>query len=200
VRVRAKLVQMIRALLLRQDPPDPPVTCLNSPRGLPWLAQCTLDGAAHDALHRVRRSAVHIDTEARAAHAAVVTRAAADPIASALTTLVGIGPVVALTLQAEIGALERFAHWSQLASCAGLVPRVASSGGSTRQGRITREGSPWLRWALVEAAIHAQRRPDATGRWARRLAGRISMCPARVALARVLCRDIHRVRQQTIGA
>ena len=114
--------------------------------------------------------------------------------------MVGIGPVLALTVRAEIGAIDRFARWPQLASYAGLVPRVASSGGITRHGPITREGSPWLRWALVEAAIHAHRRPDATGRWARRLAGRISACPARVALARVLCRDIYRVWRKTLSA
>lgn len=129
----------------------------------------------------------------RAADAEVHARAAADPIAVALTTLTGIGPVVALTLRAEIGTIARFARWPALASYAGLVNGVDASAPRLRYGPITRQGSPWLRWALVEAAIHAMKRPDATGRWARRLAGRISVCPARVALARVLCRDIMRV-------
>lgn len=200
VRMRAKVIQTIRALLLRQDAPEPPMACLYSARGLAWLEARTLDGAAGETLQRLRRTLGQIDTEARAAQAAVVARADADPIATQLATIVGIGPVLALTLRAEIGAIERFARWPQLASYAGLVPRVASSGGVTRHGRITREGSPWLRWALVEAAIHAQRRPDQTGKWARKLAGRISICPARVALARVLCRDIFRTWRTTISA
>jgi len=127
-----------------------------------------------------------------------VAHATADPIADALTRLVGIGPVLALTLRAEIGILTRFATWPQLASYAGLVPRVEASAGRAWHGRITREGSPWLRWALVEAAIHAMRRQDATGRWARQLAVRKSVGRARVALARVLCRDVWRT-WQTIG-
>jgi len=57
-------------------------------------------------------------------------------------------------------------------------------------GRITREGSPWLRYVLVEAATSAMRRTDSTGRWARRLAMRKGANKARVALARVLCDEI----------
>lgn len=192
VRVRAKLVQVIRALLLRQDGGAPPVTCLYSPRGLAWLDEVPLSGAAGIALQRLTAALRSVDTLARAAQADVIAQAAVDPIAQALTAMVGIGPILALTLRAEIGAITRFARWPQLASYAGLVPRVEASGGKMWRGAITREGSPWLRWALVEAAIHAMNRPDRTGRWARQLAVRKSVCPARVALARVLCRDIYR--------
>ncbi|MGQ9468624.1 MAG: transposase [Nitrososphaerales archaeon] len=34
-----------------------------------------------------------------------------------------------------------------------MVPSTYSSGGVTRHGRITREGSRWLRWAMVETAM-----------------------------------------------
>lgn len=192
VRVRAKLVQAIRALLLRQDAGDPPVTCLYSPRGQQWLPGVVLPGAAGESLQRLSAALAALDTLARAAQAEVVAHASADPIAHALTTLVGIGPILALTLRAEIGVITRFPTGPHLASYAGLVPRVEASAGRAWHGRITREGSPWLRGALVEAAIHAMRRPDRTGRWARQLAVRKSVCPARVALARVLCRDVWR--------
>ena len=192
VRVRAKLVQAIRALLLRQDAGEPPVTCLYSPRGLRWLQAVAIPGAAGATLQRLTHALVSVDTQARGAQADVVAEADRDPIAQALTALVGIGPILALTVRAEIGTMQRFPTWPQLASYAGLVPRVEASAGHTWHGHITCEGSPWLRWALVEAAIHAMRRPDRTGRWARQLAVRKSVCPARVALARVLCRDIYR--------
>ena len=77
-----------------------------------------------------------------------------------------------------------------MACYAGLVPRVDNSADRVYHGRITRDGSPWLRWALVEMARHAVRRPDGVGRWARRLAVRKGLCKARVALARVLCDEI----------
>ncbi len=79
-----------------------------------------------------------------------------------------------------------------MASYAGLVPRVDSSAGRVYHGRITRVGSPWLRWALVEAARHAIRREDARARWARRLAVRKGITTGRVALARRLCDEVIR--------
>ena len=193
VRVRAKLMQAIRALLLRQDAGDPPVTRLVSPRGLTWLKQIDLGGELQPVLHRLITALAAIDTEAVAADAGVRARAQTDPVAQALQTLEGFGPVLALTVRAEVGAVDRFRHWTHLASYAGLVPRVEASAGHVRYGAITREGSPWLRWALVEAAVHAIRRSDATGKWARRLAQRKGIVKARVALARQLCRDIVRV-------
>jgi transposase len=131
-----------------------------------------------------------VHTEAQAADAAARTRATADPVAVRLDAMVGVGPVLALTLRAEIGDIARFHHGPALASYAGVVPRVEQSAGHVFHGRITRQGSPWLRWALVEAARHASRRQDATGRWARRLTGRKGIAKARVALARVLCDEI----------
>jgi transposase len=77
-----------------------------------------------------------------------------------------------------------------LACYAGLVSRVEGSAGHLYYGRITRQGSPWLRWALVEAALHAMKRQDALGRWARRLAIRKGGAKARVALARRLCDEV----------
>src|SRR5262249_13690277 len=110
--------------------------------------------------------------------------------AQALDALVAIGPVLALTIRAEIGDIARFTGSATLASYVGLVPRVDASANRYWSGRITREGSPWLRWALVEAAMHAIRREDAVGRWARQLAVRKGAFKARVALARRLCVDI----------
>ena len=77
-----------------------------------------------------------------------------------------------------------------MASYAGLVPRVERSGGRQWSGRITKTGSPWLRWALIEAAIHQFRRQDPLGRWARQLALRKWMLKARVAVARALCDEV----------
>lgn len=193
VRTRTRLVQMIRALLLRQDVADPPMTQLSSARGLAWLAKVELSGTAGETLQRYRRVLAEVQTECKAAHLRVVATAAADPITVALSTLVGVGPVLSLTLRAEIGTITRFAHGRYLASYAGLVPEVEASGGRSRYGGITREGSPWLRWALIEAAVHALKRHDPIGRWARQVAMRKGVKKARVALARRLCDEIVRV-------
>ena len=190
VRLRTRLAQMIRALLLRCDAGEPPRKQLYAPAALKWLAAVTLPADAAQTLRRLERLYRAVHTEALAADAEVRTRAMTDPIAVALDALVGIGPVIALTLRAEIGDIARFRRGPELASYAGVVPRVDRSADHVYHGRITREGSPWLRWMLIEAARHAMKRQDATGRWARRLAGRKGIAKARVALARVLCDEI----------
>jgi transposase len=190
VRLRTRLAQMIRALLLRCDAGEPPGTQLYAPRALAWLDQVTLPPEAHQALQRLVTAYRAVHTEAQGADAVARLRAAADPIAVALDAMVGIGPVLALTLRAEIGDIARFAGGPALASYAGVVPHVEQSAGRVFHGRITRQGSPWLRWALIEAARHAIRRDDPTGRWARRLVVRKGIAKARVALARALCNEV----------
>ena len=80
----------------------------------------------------------------------------------------------------------------------GIVARVEASAGTRRYGGITRQGSPWVRWALVEVALRAMKRPDARGRWARRLAIHKGIKKARVALARRMCDEIVHT-WQTLG-
>jgi transposase len=150
----------------------------------------TLAPAASASLSRFRQLLVALHGEAVAAEAAVTAHAEADPIGRALDQLVGIGPILALTIRAEVGDIARFARGPELASYAGLVPRVDRSADRIYHGRITREGSPWLRWALIEAAMHARRRDDAVGRWYRQLALRRGILKARVAFARRLCDDV----------
>jgi len=181
---------MIRALLLRSGVTDVPTRRIFGGRGRAWLDQVTLPEAADASLRRLVRLLDVVHAEVLAAEALVAQHAAADPIAVDLDRMVGVGPVLALTLRSEIGVITRFAGGAQLASYAGLVPRVAASADRYRTGRITKEGSPWLRWALVEAALHAMRRPDALGRWARQLAVRKGGAKARVALARRLCDEV----------
>jgi transposase len=198
VRLRTRVAQMIRALLLRSGVTDAPMRRLYSGRGLAWLRQVALPSDAAATLQRLTRILEAVHGEAAVAEGTVTARAHADAIAVALDTLVGIGPVLGLTIRAEVGEVGRFRRGPELASYAGLVPRVDSSADRYRTGRITREGSPWLRWALVEAAMHALKRQDPTGRWARRLAIRKGGAIARVALARVLCDDIVRMWPRSV--
>lgn len=189
-RVRTRLAQAIRALLLRCDAGEPPATKLHAVRALAWLHAQQLAPEADRALHRLERLYRAVHTEARAADAEVRQRARGDAIAVGLDRLVGVGAILALTLRAEIGDIARFASGPALACYAGLVPRVDASADRIYRGRITRDGSRWLRWVLVEIAGHALRRDDARGRWARRLAVRKGKQKARVALARVLCDEV----------
>jgi len=69
-----------------------------------------------------------------------------------LKTLPGVGTILGSTIYLEIGAVSRFPDAAHLASYAGLVPTVHSSGGKCWQGPTPRSANHFLKWAFVEAA------------------------------------------------
>ena len=60
-------------------------------------------------------------------------------------------------IAAEIGDVARFPGPRNLIGFAGLAPRVAQSGQSSRTGALSKAGSRALRWAAIEAAQCAWR-------------------------------------------
>lgn len=188
--LRTRVLQRTRALLLRHGLGDPPTTRLRSAAGQAWLDQITLPRQAQQALDALRQLDRDLTTHLSRVDADVAREAAADPIVRQLQQVWGIGPVLGLMLRAEIGDIRRFPTPGHLASYAGLVPKVESSASHTRYGAITKDGSPWLRWALVELGVQTVRRRDPLGRWGRKLAMRKGAMIAHVALAREMCREI----------
>ena len=89
--------------------------------------------------------------------AAVLKEAQARPAVVRLMTHPGVGPLTALAFVLTIGPVERFARARQLASYLGLIPCEDSSAGKQRLGHISKQGSPLLRFLLVEAAHIATR-------------------------------------------
>jgi transposase len=188
VRPKRALIQRLRAVWLRHGIVER--ARLRTARGLTVLDPLTLPPRAGDAVTQLRALIVALDEQATRADAAVANEVARDPVSQALLTITGLGPILGLTIRSEIGSIQRCPRPRERASYPGLVPRVDASASRVHDGRITRRGSPWLRWALVEAAIHRTRQTAAMGAWARRLAVRTGALKARVAMARRLCEEI----------
>jgi transposase len=70
--------------------------------------------------------------------------------ADLLKTLPCVGEILSMVLMLEIGRVDRFPTAAHLASYAGLVPRVRSSGGHTRMGQVCGNVNRNLKWAFVE--------------------------------------------------
>lgn len=104
--------------------------------------------------------------------------------AQLLMSIPGISYYSALLILSEIGEIERFPNAKRLCSYAGLVPSIYSSGSKTYLGRITKQGSRWLRWILVEASTHAANGDAHLQRIYRRVSRRRGRSTARVAVAR----------------
>jgi len=190
VQLRTRVLQRMRAVLLRQGLGDPPTKRLRSVGGQAWLDQLVLPPQAHRVLLTLRQLERDLCAQLTPVEADIAREACGDPIVQRLQQVHGIGPVLGLMLRAEIGDIARFPTPGQLASYAGLVPQVDSSASRTRDGRITKDGSPWLRWALVAVGVQTLRRQDPLGRWGRKLAVRKGAMKAHVALAREMCREI----------
>jgi transposase len=110
-----------------------------------------------------------------------------------LQTAPGIGWVLAYTIAAEIGDIGRFASPKKLVGYSGLCPIVRQSGGRDDRGPLARNGPKYLRWALIEASVHACRHPAYRQRYERtreRLGRQRGPKVARVDLARRLCEAI----------
>jgi transposase len=89
------------------------------------------------------------------------------PYVPKLLSVPGIGSILAFTIAAEIGDISRFATATKLTGYTGLCPRVVQSGESDRRGPLTKQGPRYLRWALLEATMHALRHPAYAERYQR---------------------------------
>lgn len=87
----------------------------------------------------------------------IQTTVTEHPQASLLVSIPGISFCSALTIMAEIGDINRFCSPKKLQGYAGLVPSTYSSGEKQVHGKITKQGSKWLRWIMIEAAYHQER-------------------------------------------
>jgi transposase len=159
--------------------------------GRAWLADLELPpiprGIIQDCCGLLDALATPIARLEREIHA----QAKPDPRVQALMALPGIGKLTAMTLVAEIGDIGRFPTARKLCAWAGLTPQVRNSDRKVRHGHITKQGSPWVRGILQEAAQTAKRHPmfaSAYGELARRRGTNI----ATVAIARrLLARSFH---------
>ena len=83
--------------------------------------------------------------------------------AQLISEIPGIGWYGALTILAEIGNVKRFPDAQHLAAYAGLVPSVPQSANSCYYGHISKQGSKYMRWILVEAVhIHVRTASDSS--------------------------------------
>jgi transposase len=121
----------------------------------------------------------------------IATMLEGNEAARLLDSLPCVGPILSAVLALEIGRIERFPCPGQLASYAGLVPRVHASGGHTRMGPVGRDVNRTLKWAFVEAAsliaMHGAKHPGShAARLYQRVRERKNHQKAVVAVARHL--------------
>jgi len=128
----------------------------------------------------------HVTTE-------IEVLARSDEGCQQLTTVPGIGPIIASAMVAAIGNGAAFATGRDFAAWLGLVPKQMSTGDRTILGRITKRGNRYLRTLFMQGARVILLRPanwakHSFGPWLTAAAKRLHHNVLATALANKLAR------------
>jgi transposase len=123
----------------------------------------------------------------------IIAAVRADEAARRLTTIPGVGPIIAATVRATVQDPAAFKTGRDLAAWIGITPSANSSGGKERLGKITKRGNKQLRTLLIVGAtsiLKQVRRSAKMPAWVISLLERRPYKVAAVALANKMARII----------
>jgi transposase len=170
---------------------------LLSADGREFLAALELPDAARERIEVSLQMIAAIDRQLAPLEKALRQLARRQPGCRALMAHYGIGELTAPTILCELGDVTRLSASRKAVRCAGLDVGVHRSDRRSRAGKLTKQGSPQLRWALYESAQAACRpsSPDRADYLA--LKGRgLSHTRASITIARKLARRcFHTLRE-----
>lgn len=146
-----------------------------------------LSGQARAALLRGLAQWQELDNEIAWLDSQITQHASDDPQAQRCMAIRGVGRITASAVVATVVDAHQFKNGRQLAAWIGIVPKQNSSGGKQRLGRITKQGSDYLRSLLFQGARSAiqaaHRHDDRLSRWIVQLEARIGYYKTLVAVA-----------------
>jgi len=151
VRDATRMKNRIHMLLMKNNH-SVPVTDLFGIKGLKYLRCVVLPHYHQEQLMVYLCLYEELMARIKPLTKSIYTMAKQNPTAQLLMTIPGIGKIIAMFIIAEVEDIARFPSYRNLSSYAGLVPSLDASGDKAKRGRITKEGSPYLRTALIEAA------------------------------------------------
>ena len=123
----------------------------------------------------------------------IVAEVRRDDTMRRLATIPGIGPITAATIQALVPDPGAFTSGRHFAAWIGLTPKMHSSGGNERLGKISKMGNSALRSLLVvgaTAVLQHARRGAAISPWLTALLVRRPAKVAAIALANKMARIV----------
>jgi transposase len=187
VRSRSRSKNEVHAVLMRRLVGRCPHSDMFGKAGRNWLRTLELPVEECETVEAAMRQIEFLDTEV----AEVERLIARDILWSADTRILlsvpGVNLICAATFLAAIGDIRRFSTSRKLVAYLGLDPKVRQSGSEpARTGRISKQGSPQARWALVEATHSVVRQPGPLRAFHQRVRARRGYNIATVAAARKL--------------
>ncbi|MFZ0383382.1 MAG: IS110 family transposase [Solirubrobacteraceae bacterium] len=187
VRARSRVKNELHAVLMRCLKGRPPVSDLFGVKGRDWLRGLELPDVEDETVKAGLRHIEFLDQEIEQVERLIATEALQSPQIKRLMTVPGVNVICAAIFLAAVGDIRRFKAQRKVVAYLGLDPRVYQSGsGPARGGRISKQGSPRARWALVEAARSVAQQPGPMHAFYERIRARRGHNAAVVAVARKL--------------
>ena len=152
-----------------------------------------LPAAARAALLEMAEQVEMLTTRIEKLDTKIVATVKADEAARRLTSIPGVGPIIAATVRATIQDPAAFRTGRDLGAWIGITPRANSSGGKERLGRISKQGNKQLRTLLIVGAtsiLKQARRGVKLPSWIVSLMARRPYKVVAVALANKIARTI----------
>ena len=115
-----------------------------------------------------------------------------------LTSIDGIGLILALTIMLETGDITRFKKVGQYASYCRCVNGARYSNGKKKAKTNTKNGNKYLAWAFIEAANFAIRYNDTVKRYYQRKLAKTQIVVAKKTVAHKLARACYYVLRNQV--
>ena len=193
---RTQWLQRIQATLFHHGVDGVPAE-LRSGAGREFLDELELPADARERIEIALGMINALEGQLRPLEAALRKLALRQTGCRALMAQFGMGELTSLVTLTELGDVGRLSASRKAVRCAGLDIGVHRSDRRSRVGKLNRQGSPHLRWALYEAALSATRptSPDHQDYLALKARG-LSHTRASLTIARKLARrSFHILRE-----
>ena len=193
---RTRWLQRVQATLFHHGISGVPDKLLSA-KGREYLAALELPDAARERIAVSLAMIEALDRQLAPLEQQLRQLARRQPGCRALMGHYGIGELTAPTILSELGDVTRLSASRKAVRCAGLDIGVHRSDRRSRAGKLTRQGSPQLRWALYESAQAACRptSPDRADYLALKARG-LSHTRASLTISRKLARRcFHTLRE-----
>jgi len=161
-------------------------TQLTSKRGQARLAQLTLPQPLNSQRDELLQLLQALDEKIKTVEQWLTQETRADAAVQRLQTHPGIGLLTSICVRYTLEQVERFTTTRQVSAFAGFDPMQAQTDERNRMGAISKQGSRWLRFYLVEAGQIAIRKDADLARVYQRICGRGGHAKAKVAIGRRL--------------
>ena len=168
-----------------------PTKKLDSVKSQAWLETLELKGVDRLEVDLLQDDLIKVNAQCRKLETELKELFSASPNALIVATTPGLSVYSSCVVASRIGVIDRFANGNSVSNFLGLTPSCRNSDAVVRHGKVTRQGSSFVRHMLCQAVYHALRKDAWLNRWYKQIKKRRGTSVARVAVMRRLATTLY---------